>query len=116
MAKIFNLENALKITDHDYDLLQEIIQLFKSEKINMLNAIDIALQSESLEAIKRSAHSIKGSLANVGADICSELALQIEHTETHENIQNSVELFEQLKIEIEKYLDETKKKLSSVNQ
>lgn len=116
MIHKFNLEKALKITDNDYDLLQEIIQLFKSEKITMLEEINQALNSGNLDIIKRSAHSIKGTLANIGADLCVDSAFKIETTSSLENIPASKDLFEKLKIDIEEYLVEVKEKLSSVNK
>ncbi len=112
----FNLDNALKIVDNDYELLQEIVQLFKSEKISMLKAIENSLEQENLESIKFSAHSLKGTLSNLGADICTDLALQIEHTETADKIAHSVELFASLKLEVENFLVEVDEKLKAVNQ
>ena len=116
MLQIFNLEMALKVTDNDNDLLQEIIQMFKSEKMTLLNAVSDGIQSKNLDKIKTSGHSIKGTLVTIGAEICADLAFQIENTKTTEEIPTAKVLLKTLKSEIEKFIIEAKEKLKTVNQ
>ena len=64
--------------DGDFDLLKELADLFLSDSPRLLDAIQEAIRSKSGEKIGKSAHTIKGAVANFSADKAYNAALELE--------------------------------------
>jgi two-component system, sensor histidine kinase and response regulator len=64
--------------DGDFDLLKELAELFLSDSPKLLDAIRDAISSKSGEKIGKSAHTIKGAVANFSADKAYNAALELE--------------------------------------
>jgi two-component system, sensor histidine kinase and response regulator len=64
--------------DGDFDLLKELAELFLSDSPKLLDAIKEAILSKSAEKIGKSAHTIKGAVANFSADKAYNAALELE--------------------------------------
>ena len=97
--KVLNLEAALELMDGDADLLKEVLQIFVEDVPRKMNGLHKALDSADADAIRFEAHSIKGSSANIGADLVRELAIKIEQAGAEHQIGTALELFEQLESE-----------------
>jgi HPt (histidine-containing phosphotransfer) domain-containing protein len=98
--KVLNLEVALELMDGDADLLKEVLQIFIDDVPRKINGLRNALDSADADAIRFEAHSLKGSSANIGAELIRELAFKIEQAGKEHQIGTAVELFEKLESEL----------------
>lgn len=71
-------EAALGRVGGDEDLLRDIGQLFLEEYPSLLEAIHAAIAAQDAHRLERSAHSLKGSVANFGAAGAVAAALRLE--------------------------------------
>ena len=62
----------------DLDLLKEIAALFLDEYPRTLDEIHKALAAGDAKTLERSAHGLKGSVANFGASAAVDAAFQLE--------------------------------------
>lgn len=62
----------------DVELLQEITGIFISEYPHMMNEIRTAIQVGDAGRLQHSAHTLKGSVANFGAQAAVDAALELE--------------------------------------
>ena len=69
---------ALSRVGGDEELLREIGQLFLEEYPTMLMRLAAAVANQDAPAVDRTAHSIKGSVANFGAQAAYQAALELE--------------------------------------
>ena len=70
--------NALARVGGDLDLLKEIAALFLDEYPRELDEIRTALASGDAHTLERSAHGLKGAVANFGARAAVDAAFQLE--------------------------------------
>ncbi len=98
--KLLNLEVALELMDGDADLLKEVLQIFVDDAPRKMNGLRNALDIADADAISLEAHSIRGSSANIGAELIRELAFKIEQAGVEHQIGTALELFEKLESEL----------------
>lgn len=67
------------------DLLQRIVDLFKSESPAAIEIIRQGLDADDLQAVGNAAHGLKSSSAYVGARILSERCRELEAAAREEN-------------------------------
>ena len=73
-----NLPVALELLSGDEELLKEIAEMFVDECPKMMKELEEAIAGRDHRVIGRAAHSIKGVVANFGAQAASESALRLE--------------------------------------
>lgn len=78
MTQAFDYEKALKIADGDEELLRELVSLFRGESPRFLADMERAIKAGQAEQLLQAAHTIKGSLGNLGAMAAYESALALE--------------------------------------
>lgn len=98
--KVLNLEVALELMDGDADLLKEVLQIFIDDVPRKMNGLRNALESADADAISLEAHSMKGSSANIGAELIRELAIKIQQAGAEHQIGTAKKLFEKLESEL----------------
>lgn len=64
--------------ENDADLAREILSIFQSEAPPYRDALRQAVEAQSAEDVRKSAHAFKGMLANLSANSASHLAAQLE--------------------------------------
>ena len=69
---------AFETVGGDRKLLVELINVFLSEKENMLNGLRNSYEAAQYESTKRGAHSIKGTLHHLGVAQVAEIAGKLE--------------------------------------
>ncbi len=74
LDRAFLLENV----DNDQELLAEIVELFLESTPDIVKNIRAAVTKADPEALNRSAHQLKGALANVGAKAAAAAASNLE--------------------------------------
>ena len=112
MNKIFDIEKARSITNNDTDLLLEILNMFIAEENNMTNVIKNAINENNYKQLVLSAHSLKGSLLNLGGNRAANNAHQLEKIGRENDTTHALTIYSKLKeeidvfkIEIDKYLN-----------
>ena len=68
----------------DRKLLVELIKVFLSEHQNMLAVLTEAIAAKDLEATRRGAHSLKGTLHHLGVRRVAEIAIKLEQLDENE--------------------------------
>lgn len=75
---VFNVEAALDRLGGDEELLKEVGTLFLDESQELLAEIHLAIQSADPTSLERTAHTLKGSIANFGTGPAYDAALELE--------------------------------------
>lgn len=75
---VFDRAAFLDRLQGDREIAAYILEVFISELPGLLAVLLASCQAGDLEAAARQAHSIKGSAANVGAEVIKCLAVQAE--------------------------------------
>ena len=98
--QIYNKENALAIVDNDPELLNELQQIFFDEKESMLTMISAAIETQDSALLQLSAHGMKGSLSNLGAENAAAVAFVLEQFGANNFFEEVPAKFEQLLREV----------------
>jgi len=76
--KIFDKDELLKKFDGDEEFLTELIGVFINDVPEQLSEIKEAVDNRNSEKLERSAHKLKGAIANFEEKAAFEAALQLE--------------------------------------
>jgi len=87
---------ALSRVGGDAELLQEMAQIFLEEYPSQLNVLRAAVQARDAKALERSAHSLKGSVGNFGAESAHQAALALEMMGRQGNLDHLEDAFRRL--------------------
>jgi len=79
-AAAFDIQDLMRRLMGDEDLLRLVLAGFIKALPQYLSSIRDGLARQNAEALRRSAHTLKGSAANVGANALSGVAQQIEQS------------------------------------
>ena len=91
---------ALERVDGDRELLGEIIDLFQQDIDNLVQELEQAVQAKDPEAIMRTAHRLKGSVATFSAKPATEAALRLETMGRNGDIRDAAAAFRTLQGEL----------------
>ena len=75
---VLDRELAMARVGGDAELLQELAQLFLEEYPRLMEELRAALEQGDAQLVERTAHGLKGSVANFGAKPAVDAAYQIE--------------------------------------
>ena len=95
-SKLIDWNIAFETVGGDRTLLVELIQIFLSEKDTMIDQLESSIESSDSEKIRRSAHSLKGTLHHLGIAKVARIAEKIERLEVTESAK-AFEFCKQLK-------------------
>jgi HPt (histidine-containing phosphotransfer) domain-containing protein len=76
--EVFDRAQAIETTGGDEELLREIVGLFLEDCPRMVGDLDEALAARDEEAVRRAAHTLKGSVAVIGARALADAAKEVE--------------------------------------
>ena len=96
-SEIIDLDvlNELKeIMEDDFD---ELIEIFIVDGQKQLDDLASALDASTVLDIRRIAHTLKGSSANLGANALSEECKVLEHNAAEDNLNGANEQYEKIK-------------------
>lgn len=77
-APRFDQEITLEPVEGDVELPGEIVALCLEEATDLLRQVCESVRQRDATRIEHSAHSLKGSVANFGADACRDAAFRLE--------------------------------------
>lgn len=103
---VINKPLALSRLDGDEDLWREIVDICLEDTPSVIMAMGLAISSGNPEAAAIHAHKIKSAVGNIGAEILSDLALQIEKAGREKDIVKIRGLFVELEREHERVVEE----------
>jgi HPt (histidine-containing phosphotransfer) domain-containing protein len=75
---VLDSEALLDRIGGDVDFLQELAGVFREDCPQLLDEIRSAVAAENAPALMRAAHTLKGAVANFGADAAREAAFRLE--------------------------------------
>jgi len=87
------LDELKQVMGDEFTLL---IETFSNDSVLRIDSIKAAVESSEPEAIRRTAHSFKGSASNMGAPRLTELCRMMEELGYNGQIEGSKELLEQI--------------------
>ena len=93
---LLNLAVALERVGGDRELLEEVAQLFLDDYPNSVTEIKEALAAGDPKGVERGAHSLKGAVANFGADSVVETAFALELAGRNGDLTTAPEQFTRL--------------------
>lgn len=79
-ADCFNKTKLYERFGNDQELIQIVLDAFAEEAPELIENIKTAIDQEDVESVRSHSHSLKGSAANVNADILKEIALCMEQS------------------------------------
>ena len=89
---IFDEQAALAHAGGDRRLLSEVVALFRSDYPSALRRIDRAVKRDDAEALRLTAHALKGSLATVGSPAGRDAAFALEQMGRSGDLSGAAEL------------------------
>jgi len=98
---IIDKDEIMERVDGDIDLLIELMDLFIADYPKLLSNIKNAIIQENSGELKRSAHTIKGSVGNFSANSAYNIALSLEIMGQNNNFSNAEKTYIQLEKEID---------------
>ncbi|NOQ22539.1 MAG: hypothetical protein GQ565_07810 [Candidatus Aegiribacteria sp.] len=91
----------------DQQLIEEILELFQTTTSDIIESLEKAAYEGDLETVRKTAHSIKGSAANISAKAMQESMKDIEaacakedREAVSERVRDSIREYNRLKLEI----------------
>jgi CheY-like chemotaxis protein len=92
--------------DGDPEFLAEIVNLFLATCPEMLSAIEDAIAQQDADAVRRSAHTLKGAVANFGAAAVVERAKAIEMMGQDGDLSGATGALQSLRLRLEAFQPE----------
>jgi PAS domain S-box-containing protein len=99
----FSMERALESVGGDDDLLRQVTALYLEEIPQYVDTVKQALALKDTDAMRRAAHTLKGSAGNFGATQTRKLAARIEHLCRDGEFQRAEKLVPPLLDEVDRF-------------
>jgi len=93
VSTVINIEEALQRTSNDISLLEELFTIILNQIPKQLDLLDKAYMEKNGDAIRMTAHNIKGAAGNIGAESIMNAAFAMEQA----GINNKLNEYEKLK-------------------
>ncbi len=88
----------------DESLVNEVLELFRTEGPLLLADVATAVKLNDANAVKRTAHRLKGALASLAAHPCVTSSRELELMGTKGELSNAAEMYRQLEREMHRLL------------
>ncbi len=98
-------ETMLGNVEHDMELLADLVDAFFSDYPEQMRLLEIAIQDGDAEMLYRTAHSLKGAAASLGATPTAHLSLQLENLGRENRCAEAKHLLPQLQAEVQRVRD-----------
>jgi HPt (histidine-containing phosphotransfer) domain-containing protein len=99
--KVFNKDEILKKFDGDGEFLAELIEIFINDIPDQLFVIQKAVNNRNSNDLEKSAHKLKGAVANFEEKAAFEVALQLEMMGRENRLDGVEDAYDALIIEVE---------------
>lgn len=95
-----NIPELEERLDGDFELFVELSDLFFEDSTALLNKIEDSIVKKDSEALRKSAHTLKGAVSNFSAQKAYDAAFELEVAGKDKTFDNSAEKFALLESEI----------------
>ena len=99
--EIFDKDKALKMFEDDVEFLKELVEIFINDTPEQMSEIKEAVNSRNNEALEKSAHKLKGAVANFGKNTTTDTALKLEIMGKENNLVGVEEVYGTLVKDVE---------------
>ena len=93
----------MEVVGGDIKLFEEVYRLFVEKLPDALDAIQKAIDKGDAKALEQHSHSLKGSVANFGAQRAFDAACHLEVLGKKNRLETSRYVFSELKRELDKF-------------
>jgi HPt (histidine-containing phosphotransfer) domain-containing protein len=90
----------------DEELLREVVAAFLEACDDTVEAVDVAVRANDAKALRRAAHTLKGSVATFSTGPVYETAFELERCGRDECMETARESYQRLRAEVEQLLPE----------
>ncbi len=104
-SKVLDREELLERLGGDQDFLQEIAGLFLEDCPKLLADIHSAVSTGNARALEHAAHTLKGSVANFGAEAARQAAFRLEILGREGDLKPAGDAYSTLEQEIERFTE-----------
>ncbi|MCP4022925.1 MAG: response regulator, partial [Desulfobacteraceae bacterium] len=104
---VFDRKKMLERFGGDKEIMQVVLESFSTEAPELINNLKDAVDKEDVEGIRSNSHSLKGSAANVNAELLRQAALNLELDAKNHDVSNAKSKFEIIKDEYERFTKES---------
>lgn len=101
--EIYDHKKAMAVTDGDESLLRELLLTFRQTRGEMINNLEKSIETREADRVRRIAHSLKGSLSNLGGVAASAAARELEMLGAAGSLDQADECLKGLIEEVEKF-------------
>jgi len=92
-----NLNYLLEILDGDKEMMYELVQVFIEDMPGQVEDMRMSLEDHDSQLFRRSAHTFKGSVGNMGANLLTQKAAELEELGAAGDLEKAQPIFNQLK-------------------
>jgi two-component system, sensor histidine kinase and response regulator len=89
LRDVLNLDDVIARFQGDGEFLLRSLELFRAKSQSILSQLHDALNTGDYRQLERSAHSIKGAIANFGATNAIAAAVRLEEAAREQNLQQA---------------------------
>lgn len=105
---VINIERLQLLFDGDLSLLKQILGIVQTDFPQLCIKLGHAIENGNIDLIHRHAHTLKGSMANVGGDIASSIASAIDAHAQNSDLEMCAKEFSGLAKAIDEFLVQLK--------
>lgn len=105
---VFDKDEALKMLEGEEEFLKELAGIFINDAPEHMSEIEEAVNCRNSEALVTSAHKLKGSAANFGKNVTTDIAFKLETMGRENNLDGAEEVYGTLVKNIERLVNALK--------
>ena len=105
---VLNIPELAERLDGDFELFVELSDLFFEDSLSLLNKIEESIRKNDPEALRKSAHTLKGAVSNFSAQKAYDAAYELETAGRDGVFDSAPEKFSMLKNEIAEVINAMK--------
>ncbi len=105
---IVNLERIERLFGKKPEKLKKIVDAVYQNVKNQMSLVEEGIQSKDFKQIYAAAHTMKGSVSNIGGEKLANTALKLEEYARNENIKSCTQIKNNIDLELEKLVSELK--------
>ena len=107
-SSVINVADLAERVDNDFELFVELSELFFDDSVSLINKIGDSIKKGDSDALRKSAHTLKGAVSNFSAQRAYDAAYELELTGKNNEMEKAGEKFNSLKVEIDLVIEEMK--------
>ncbi len=110
---VFDKEVALKMFEDDVEFLKEMVEIFINDAPEHMSEIREAVYSRNSKALEKSAHKLKGAVANFGKNVTTDTAFKLETMGKENNLDGVEEVYDTFVKDVENLMNALKEFVES---